>query len=766
MAKSTSALDDEIRAAAPEAAARRQGQGMHRLLLSPERNPVTNEEAFVATLLPPSNSDASRSDGTKRRVAEQNIPRRAVSGGRTSGEDDSRRPLHEYRNKELGLNESDGYEGANQLILMDQLETLGSVPLQRALENLIGPERASELVARVSQDYVNKKNKNPVNYTVKGEEKLAELEANKGRYRIPIGGTGTHHHPTKVRNYALDNEMAINQEMKLTFTRDQEGKPLYKRGMELVPCEGYSDDTGARNINVLNGNERMVSDIYQKIYSAASSNSLESLMSALKTAFDPKNQLDEALDKGRDVDTQLDEDPSSYDSVMCPVLKLDGDRDGNLNDKSLRECRNRLGDKVFSGPDGDLTCRQYMEEMRSFLNGRFNSSAAYALFKASCKGDPLQTAQSYQNMGIAFVHFWTTFHLFFGKTEDPHAAMQKLVNLRVERPVNLPARFVKISKLSEMASFMVSPMERWNKAIDLMIGETKMMLRWWFPDHARSLMEKYDRKQKRWASERDSYRERDLDPDLYARKVDFHPWTTLCKTCIEHLRGVFPEERPRGVNTGQLQSVMRRPQPLRKKVRRDVYALQDETPFNPGVVPDIAYAESIAESVYDEDWEEDALEGDYGESGRDYVYESDDQLDDEYEVDAIHPKPGEIMRRFAQPPRPPQGNRDRMPKDGRDPRRRDDRRPPPRPRAGDREARLKEKFPNIGKEDQARLCANCGSRFHSWTYCGTYGGQKPDIDRKPCCHNFHKGPCKRDEVRELEEKKKNRATEKMNNPKN
>ena len=644
--------------------------------------------------------------------------------------------------------------------LEQELRNLGTEYMSRKYAKRIGPENAAKMMGFLVDMYIRSYNRPPPEMTLRGQELLAELEiANKKRQPV-IGGDGHYYHPEKYRNFNVDHELALDDEINLTYTRDEDNEPLYR---QLSVFEPNAEGDG--NVYV-SGTEKIIFNIMKDISSNLSDHTkpVEERLSALSQAMNEINRQ-KYLDDARFTDLKMDEVESKLVLVAAPLLKVNGDPTGDLTDKTFRDIKGRLGDRLFDGGHNDLSCVHYLEEIRAFLQGKFNPAAAYAIVKATTKGDPYQYTADQQRTQISFHYFWGTFSRVFGKEVDPQIALGKLQDLRNERPVKLPSRLIKIQNLAGSASYSVVGPKRLTKMVQLFREEIGVMLSAWYPTHRKQILLTDKKSSARWRAERAAHRARGDDPDTQKLRTNYHPLNSLFDLCLSVLNDVDPEERPKGYipkyqrPAGQLVK--------RKQRRPGVFALQDE---DEGYREDTRdeevilreYAESIADSEILSD--DGFSEGEWAP----YQYSSEEEEGDP-EVEALHARPGEVMRRFQQGTRPREGSRGRPNKD----RERaqiggGDRRPrPPRP-SNERppRQRLSNRFPNIGKGIVSRICKNCLSPNHSYEYCGAYDGAIPGEKQCHSCHGYHEGECRRDKARELEQKKRERAAERQKKERN
>ena len=628
-----------------------------------------------------------------------------------------------------------------------ELEDLGTEYVMRKYAKKIGPAKARKLIGLCSGMFIRSRGYEPPEMTLMGQEHLAELEASIKRKQPVIGGHGHYYQPERTRNFGIDHELAFEQELYLTYTRDQDNEPLYRKANAFEPC-----DEGGGEIYV-NGFEKSFDGFLKDLHDSVTNPtmSLDEKLIALGKSTDPAARQ-RLLDDARNTDLKMDEVESKVMLVETPLLRANGDPLGEINDKTFRDIKGRLGDRVFNGHN-DLTCVHYMEELRTFLQGRFNPNAAYAIMKATTAGEPYQYTADQQKTQVSFHYFWETFGKLFGTVEDPQIALAQLQDLRTERPTRLNSRLVKIQKLARSASYSVTGPTRLTEMVQLIRKEIFFMLGAWFPNHRKQILLIDKKHSARWRAERYALRLKGVNPDLAKLRSNYHPSNSLFMSVLIQLQDVEPEERPKGY----IPRFSKGPVIKKNKRRPGVFEVEDhegvgrgETREENEILND--YAESIADSFSDEEF-----------SDAEIIYESDlDDDDDDPEVDALHQRPGEVMRRFQQVARPREPSQNRA--GGRDRNREavgNGGRPRP-PRAGNERAprqKLNEKFPNLDKGIVKRFCLNCLSRTHDWMYCGVYGGAVPVDQQRPCCLAYHEGPCKKDKVKEREADKQARAAE-------
>ena len=641
--------------------------------------------------------------------------------------------------------------------LEQELKDFGTEYLSRKYAKKIGQTKADKMMGLLGEMYFQTYKRAPPNMTSRGQELLAELEiANKKRQPV-IGGDGLYYHPQKYRNYNVDHELALEQEINLTYTRDEDNNPLYRQLDVFAP---NADEGGGEMF--VHGYEQLACGIMKQMnaHLTDQSKTVEERMAALGHAMNELNRQ-KYLDDARFTDLKMDEAESKLILVPAPLLKVNGDPTGDINDKTFRDIRGRLGDRLFDGGGNDLTCVHYLEEIRAFIQGRFNPAASYAIVKATTAGEPYQYTVDQQRTQISFHHFWNTFAKTFGKEVDPQIALGKLQELRNQRPNRLSSRLIKIQNLAGAASYSVVGPKRLTKMVQLFRDEVVVMLGVWFPAYRKQILLTDKKASARWRAERATFRMRGDDPDTQKLRTNYHPLNSLFDLCLTVLNDVEPEERPKGYVPRY-----QRPagQVVKKKQRRPgVYAVQDEDEgFRDDTRDEEAILREYAESIADTE-----ILSDDGYSDEEYLpyhYSSEEEEGDP-EIEALHARPGEVMRRFQQGARPREGSRARPPKD-RDHRERahpggGDRRPRPPRQADERppRPRLSNRFPNVGKGIVSRICKNCLSPNHSFEYCGAYDGAVPGEVQRPCCHGYHVGDCMKDKARELEQKKRERAAE-------
>ena len=634
-----------------------------------------------------------------------------------------------------------------------ELEDFGTEYVRRKYSKKIGPANADKLMDICEQMFFLTRGYEPPNMTLNGQELLAELEAAQKKRQTVIGGHGRYYQPERSRNFGIDHDLAFEQEIYLTYTRDHDDNPLYKKANAFEPYE----ESGAE-IYVAgweSGFDSFLKEMHDKL--------MDPRQSADQKLLNLANSLNPAarqrfLDNARNTDLKMEEVESKIITIDTPRLKANGDPSGEINDKTFRDIRGRLGDRTFDGR-GDLSCTHYMEELKSFLQSRFNPAAAFAIIKATTSGEPYQFTADQQKTGVSFHYYWDAFGKLFSKYEDPQIALAKLHDLRSHRPTNLSSRLVKIQNLAGAASYTVQGPTRRVKMVQLLRDEIIFMLGAWFPHHRKQILLNDKKQSARWRAERTALRNKGMNPDLHTLRSDYHPSNSLISQVLLYLQEVEPEEKPKGYMPRYSRGS---PPPVVKKNKRrpGVFAVRDE---DEGLGDDLRdeecilndYAESLADSEILSDEGFSDLEGECEVS-------SGEEADDP-EVDALHQRPGEVMRKFQQGARPRENFQDRPPRDKNRAFGREDGKPrPPRP-TNDRpsKGKINERFPNFGKNIVSRLCKNCLYPSHDWQLCGVYSGKVPGDIRQSCCGGYHVGPCLKDKAKELEEKKRARAAERQ-----
>ena len=655
--------------------------------------------------------------------------------------------------------------GFNIHMLANELGRVGVAAFLRNYEVKLGLAKARQIFYQARDVFVKERGHNPLNNTVIGEQILARLNFDHSREKLAIGGSSIVGNADYLDNPQLNHDINMDQEMTLTYARDRSGRPLFNQGMQFANAEAYVDGEilGGDSEVYTNGGEKMVALLgaqLHKIFRDTAQMSIEDRVEYCARAFDPVS-MDRLIEQGRRTELKLEEKPSFMTEIPAPLLKGPGDRTGDVNEKAIKELKSRLGDKSFSGQPGDesISCRLYLENMRRFLEGRFNEIGAYDLFRATTKGKVLNHVENTVALKPPFRHFWSSMCNMFARAENPEEALMRLQSLRYDRPVDLTSRFCKIQQLANTASHAVAPQLRLKRCMDLMRDEAYHMLGTWFPEQLSQITSVDKRKAQLWMSERKGIRRQGRDPDREISRCDYHPWITLQEIILSSLQHIYPVDKPRGyVPKRQASAPVERVKKKKKAnglfeiVAEDRYdPIPEGMDFNDEQVNESKIIEEYAESIASDRWYDDEeANSEYGVLSE--VEEvSDDEEREDIEVAALHKTPAELMRRFAERPRPPRQERDRDGKGGRD------------FRGGDRQ-RGKDtgeakRFPHKGEGDKHRICACCGSRTHSWDYCGAYDGAEPVADKRGCCNWYHPGTCKIKEAKELEQKKKQRAME-------
>lgn len=678
--------------------------------------------------------------------------------------------------------------GYNIMTISKELGILGKIGFLAMYNDIAGESVAEDLFKTASAVYQNDNGKPPPEVTVKGRQMAARCEIKELKARAPLGGHGNYFNMQNFEDPDMTMKMEFQNELALTFTRDVHGNPYYKEGMQrssLSDADLYVSNNvlGGQNRIFTCGSEAAHSLLMDKMRGALiNGNSVEEKMSNLLNAVSGRAH-DEILEHSRLVDLRIQEGPDNTNSISPPALKMNGDRSGNLNDKTIREAQQRLHQRFFTGGNDGMPCREYLSKLKLFLGGNYNQDAAYLIMQNTCKGEALSFLNGLIDLDIAFGHVWRALMKNYLTQESPEKARQDLLNLRYEKPTDLPARFNKIQKLGSIAAYTAPPATRMFKNIDINREEVDSMLAKWYPSQRFAISTADKKRATNWTSERKAMRLKNLDPDNECMKTHYHPWTTYLEIVVDHLRGIQPEERPKGYAPRRPQAVERS---NKLKRRIEVHSL------SPGAAKAYKptqgdlfeeYAESII-SVPDDDCVSvgGEVESQYGSeidpSGEidEDDYDFCDEFDDDVEVDALHAKPGEVMRRFQEKPRARPGERrderreprrDDRRDDRREGRRDDRRRDDAAKRGGNREtmrqnkdAGLLKRFPHINDDHKIFFCRNCGSTFHQWTFCSTYDGAKPMDEKRSCCNFYHQGPCKVEAARELDKRKKERQNAK------
>ena len=669
-----------------------------------------------------------------------------------------------------------GYNTHHLVKCMDDYGVLGFFAIH---VDEIGRKKMKDMYRITRGLYIREFGCDPPEITQKGQQEVQKRNIKENKGLPPLGGHGNYLDPQEqLEDPEFDLQQKFDTELRYTWILDRNGKPYHKNP---APSDGRCDYTTGHE----KGLALMMEDIANTCGDPEIPDSMKFKALAIKMSGQGRARI---LEETRNTDLRLEEEMSQQASIPPPHLLHNADKTACMNDKTMREVNNRLSNKQFNGYGSDITCRSYLNKMRDLLHGKFNSDAAYQIMQSTTKGKPHQFLIDAIEFGSSFHFVWKSFCKHFMLKENPEEAMQKLLYLRQERPVDLSSRIIKMQEIATVAAFDAPAASRHVRNIEILRGEMQSMLNKWFPNHQRAIMLAEKKKRANWLAERDHLRRLYGNPDNFSQKSDYHPWFTLHDLCLSVLENIIPEERARGFVTRRHMSDKDKG---KIKKRADIFQVgttnkrvrsgsNEIVPSHLG--PHYENIGDYAESLIDEGFDPDV--DSEGESDSDLEQEvmdrnmahwddsddSDSGSDEglEADLDALHAKPGEVVRRFQERPRPIAGSGERREpyrndrRDGKDRRRdgdrknSDPRREQVRPRG---EGRSNRKFPHEGNSDAFRYCALCGSTNHNWNYCGTYGGCKPVSEKRSCCGFYHPDSCKIKEARDLDAKKRARAQE-------
>ena len=664
--------------------------------------------------------------------------------------------------------------GLNIHVMAEDVGKLGTTAFFRNYEAALGSAKARRLLDIARAVYEDDHGEEPPTTTIRGEQILAKHKIEDARERLAIGGSSMVDFSDHIDNPQLNQDINMDQEMTLTYARDHHNRPIFARGLQFAR-NNTEDFVGNEILGgdaevYTSGGEKIVALLgsqLHRVFSQADATP-EEIMTQCAQAFHPQN-MEKIIEQGRRTDLKLEDKPSHMMEVPMPLLKGPGDRTGDANEKTIKELKSRLNDKLFSGQlnDDSISCRVYLETLRQFLQGRYNEVAAYEMFRATTKGRAAGFVENLISLKPNMRHFWRGFCEFFARAENPEEALMKLQNLRYDRPTDLQGRFCRMQSLAVIAGHQVPPQLRMKKIIELLREETFHMLGTWFPEQRAYIKDVDKRKALMWMTERKAFRRQGKDPDRELTRNEYHPWISLTGVVLTTLENIYPIERPRGF-VPKRQAAAITTDRTKKKRKNGLFEIGLEN----GQSLIQTNVRCPTESEFIDDYAESIVSGDYDDSEDDQFDSECDPLSDveeltdegeadDPEVNALHRTPGEAMRRFADKPRPPRPDGRRDGRDGRQGREgrhgRDGNR-------RDKDVGANKRFPHKDSGDMHRLCACCGSRTHGWNYCGAYDGMEPVAEKRSCCSWWHPGACKYKEAKELDLKKKQRAMERGPKP--
>ena len=658
--------------------------------------------------------------------------------------------------------------GYNVHELIKDVHEAGRLGLYAKHVDDIGEIKMRYLVDIITSKYKEEFHRPPPEVTHRGHQEIAKRCQKEKSNIPPIGGFGTYYTKSGSEEPEADIAIKMDKEMQLTFTRNEDGRPYYgtRTGHYVM------DDARGPRLCVT-GHEKSMSLMMESIADVCGDSNIPDShkFKVMEHVLSGANR-DRILEESRNMDEKLDAEVNHQTNIPSPLLLYNGDKAGNLNDKTLRDASQRFNGMKFSGTGGDIKCRDYLTRLSTYLAGRYHQDAAFQIWQSTMKGKPLQFLIDSIEMDPCFHYVWGAFCKNFLKKENPEEAVQKLLYLRQDRPIDMTDRIMKIQGLANVAAFEAPTASRPKRRVEICRAELKSTLIKWFPNSVRAIMLADNRRAVSWLNERTSVRIRDKNPDEFSHRNNYHPWFSFQIMVLDMLTDIQPEERPRGHFNRRVITHNDKGKPKRKA---DIFAIDEydfpshDTPYRSSGDLTEDYAESIISEYRDfqnsfeddevcSEWERDVIPRNLS-YWEDHDNEDSDVGEDcEAELDALHAKPGDVMRRFQTKPGAGHPGHQREPRRDDKDRRREGRRDGGR-REGDVRRRISSKFPYAGKNDAYKLCHNCGSPNHNWEWCGTYEGAKPGSEKQRCCGYYHTGSCKVKEARELDARKKARLQE-------
>ena len=548
---------------------------------------------------------------------------------------------------------------------------------------------------------------------ITGEDKRVPLAR-----RPPAGGYGSLFHPQNEHDRVLNpsSRFSLERAVQDGFVNTRTGAPVG----DLRYLEKQLKDQISSEVP-LNPEDYGVSYMFtmlRDIWDPNKDVSPEERMRNMQKAFSEKRMEQMIKGVNRAQSEEWESNHNTADTVPCPLLKPNTDKSGEIDGNTLKTLEAIYSRSKFSGDVGkdDIAPEVYFRKMHNFLNGKFNSNAAYLIMSVSTTGRAANHIARCEGINIGFQHCWDSMAKLFLGSSDPDAAERIIIDMRSHRPRNVSKYLCKLWRHCKEAAYAKPPEMRPSAEINRFRDEAERMIKKYYPFVHKSINLRDKRMSVPWQTERTRLIEQGKCPDTYST-VPYHPLASYLIYAVEEI-GDLAANNPKRESDDKPDRKAKRA----KKGAASVAGIGlDDPPSAPqslggsqsvlGAAQQLLQAESSSDDAMYSRSEADSDSDDDNSVGSDYV--------DLAALGAAAKKPNfQHLPTGAEP-------------------RRDDR---------------KDKKNKVKGRGGPRVCLLCGGP-HEYEFCPTYKDASgvaltPVTTRctNPKCQLFHPGPCKYDEA--------------------